>query len=139
MRRQLLAAALIAVLALAGCASQPDDAYPAETAELLQAGVLSVTEAAATGDPQTALTLLDELQASLLDEFDSGTVDQARYDSITASITLVRADLELAVSQQVETSVDETEEPAAPGNSGNTGKPDKPGKPDKEDKPGKDD
>ena len=117
---------------LAGCATVPTTTYPAETyasetAAALQAKVLSVTDAAASGDPDTALIRLDELQATLFDEFAKGSVTQARFDSISAAIGLVRADLDLLIREQA------SDDAPTPSNTG------KPGKPDKEDKPDKDD
>ncbi|MGV8971732.1 MAG: hypothetical protein ACOH10_05380 [Rhodoglobus sp.] len=64
--------------------------------------MLAVTDASAAGDPASALARLDELQAALLDANAKGTVDQSRFDSISAAIALVRADLEKAIAAQVE-------------------------------------
>lgn len=123
--RRAIAAAAAALLAigLAGCAPQQDAAYPPASAEALQAGVLAVSEAAASGDAESALTRLDELQAALLDCKARGAIGDARFDSVSAAIELVRADLEEAAAEQ---NPDDS-----PGNS------DKPGKPGKPDKPGK--
>ncbi|CAN5319765.1 hypothetical protein BH09ACT5_BH09ACT5_19730 [soil metagenome] len=126
-RRIGLVVALALSLGLAGCAAPTTDDYPAATAQALQARVLTVTEAAASGDATAALARLDELEAALLDAHARGTVDDGRYESITAAIALVRADLEAVVA----------EESTAPA-PGNSDKPQKPGKPDKPDKPGKD-
>ncbi|MDJ0334717.1 hypothetical protein QMG83_05720 [Salinibacterium sp. G-O1] len=64
--------------------------------------MLAVTDASAAGDPVSALARLDELQAALLDANAKGTVEQSRFDSISAAIALVRADLEKAIAAQVE-------------------------------------
>jgi hypothetical protein len=111
---------------LAGCAASPDTTYTSDTVATLQTKVLSVTDAAASGDPESALARLDELQATLLDEFARGTVNQARFDSISAAIGLVRADLDLLIREQ--SSDDETDR--APSNSE---KPEKPEKSEKDD------
>lgn len=120
-----LLTAFVLVVGLAGCAPS-GGGYSATTAQTLQSDVLSVSEAAAAGDPATALARLDELDARLLDLLAKGAVDQARFDSVSAAIALVRGDLEAAIAAQSEST----------GNNGNgNGKPDKPGKPEK---PGKD-
>ncbi len=113
---------LASCLLLAGCAASPDQDYASETVATLQAGVLAVTEASASGDPAVALDRLDELQASLLEEYETGTVSEARFASVSAAISLVRADLERLVNEQ--------DEENAPGNSDKPGKPDKPEKKD---------
>ena len=120
--RRVSALLLAACLLLAGCAASPEKNYPSEVVATLQAGVLAVTEASASGDPAAAMDRLDELQATLLDANAKGTVTEARFTSISAAITLVRADLERVISAQVETSV--------PKENGNSGKPEKPGKDD---------
>lgn len=117
-RRTVAAATLVLALALTGCAPSPTTTYSEATATSLQAGVLAVTEAAASGDPRSAVTRLAELESILLDEFARGNVSQERFDSISASIALVRADLDYAVTQL------DDDKP------GNSNKPDKPGKPD---------
>lgn len=128
--RRAIAATLAALLALglAGCSPQHDAAYPPSSAETLQTGVLAVSEAASAGDAESALTRLDELQAALLDCKARGAIGDARFDSISAAIALVRADLESVVAEQ-----NSTENPDdSPGKSDS-----KPGKPDKPDKPDK--
>ena len=132
MRRIAVVGALL--LALSGCAQQSGPDYGPDTAAGLQAGVLSVTESAAAGDPDAALARLDELQASLLEQQDAGAVSQSRFESISAAIALVRADLELAIRER---DAAEESENSGPGNSG-PGNSDKPGKPEKPGKPGKD-
>lgn len=108
---------------LSGCATTANDNYSTDTADALQGSVLAVSEASAAGDPESALAHLDDLQASLLDAYGAGSVTKPRFDGITAAIDLVRADLELAISQKVRTDEDKH------------GKPDEPDKPDK---PGED-
>ena len=61
-----------------------------------------MSEASAAADPSAALIRLDELQASLLEERARGTVDQARFDSISATIDLVRTDIERAIAEQAQ-------------------------------------
>jgi predicted component of type VI protein secretion system len=124
MRRHLIAAVL--VLGLAGCSAQTH-AYPTATAQLLRESVASVTQAAADGDPATALTRLDELHATLLDEHAKGAVDDARFDSISESIELVRIDLEALIADQ---NTGPTTNPVDPVKPGKPGRPDKPGKKD---------
>jgi hypothetical protein len=109
-------AVLALALVLTGCAA-PAPEYPGPTAAALQQQVLATTTAAADGDYDAALSGLDELQAAVGDAFDSGTITQARADSILSAIALVRAELEGMLD--------------GPGNSDKP-KPDKPGKPDKD-------
>lgn len=114
-----LLSALIGValaLTLAGCAGTATD-YSTPVASALQQQVLAATNAAAEGDYESALTRLDELEASVADALARGSISQARGDSILAAIALVRADLEALLD--------------GPGNSDKP-KPDKPGKPDKD-------
>ena len=131
-RRIAVVAAIMLSLGvgLGGCAAPEPVSYTPEAAQALQGSVLSVTEAAAAGDAESALARLAELEAALLDQLARGAIDQARFDSVTAAIALVRADLELAIEQDAE--------PVEPDNSG-PGNSDKPDKPDKPGKPGKDD
>ena len=109
-RVRAAAAAVVLVLALAGCAQATS--YPQQTAAGFQAQVLAVSEAAADSEFEVAATRLAELEASIADALARGGITRERFDSITAAIELVRADL----TKQL----DETEKP---------GKPDKPGKP----------
>lgn len=124
--RRITLIVLATCILLSGCAAK--DSYSTDTAGALQGGVLAVSEASAAGDPVAALARLDELQASLLDAYGAGSVTKPRFDGITAAIEQVRADLELAISQQVEVPKDEDK----------PDKPDEPDKPDKPDKPGED-
>lgn len=97
--RNITPVALVAVLALSGCTVQNTD-YSAQTARPLQGQVLAVAESSAAGDPVASLTHLDELAASLEDARAKHTISAERYSSITASIALVRADLEAAIAVQ---------------------------------------
>jgi hypothetical protein len=92
-------------LVLTGCVGGTEPAvttsaspYSATVASKLQAGVQAVTSSAAGGDPATALGRLDELAVTLADARARGLVTTARFDSITASIALVRADLQAAIA-----------------------------------------
>jgi hypothetical protein len=80
-----------------------------------------VTTRAANGDPASALTRLDEVAALAAEDRARGTISAARLASITASIELVRADLEKAIA-------------AAQKPHGRDGKPGNPGNPGKSDK-----
>jgi hypothetical protein len=97
--RNVALVVLATVLALSGCTAQNTD-YSAQTARPLQEQVLAVTESSVAGDPAASLTHLDELAASLKDARAKGTISAERYASITASIALVRTDLEAAVAAQ---------------------------------------
>ena len=134
MRRAVAVLAIALGLALAGCAPAPS--YTEEASQALQASVLAVTETAAAGDPESALTRLDELQTALDAQLASGGIDQERYDSVSAAIALVRTDLQAAVEAQLAEETAVTPDNSGPGNSEKPGKPDKPEKPGK---PGKDD
>ena len=131
-RRIAVVTAIILSLGLAGCAAPEPASYTPEAATALQDAVLTVTEAAAAGDPEAALARLSELEATLLDQLARDAIDQARFDSVTAAMALVRGDLELALQKAEEEALPE-ESHDGPGNS------DKPGKPGKPEKPGKDD
>ena len=132
-RRIAVVAAIVLSLGLAGCAAPEPVSYTPEAATALQGAVLTVTEAAAAGDPASALARLSELEATLLDQLARDAIDQARFDSVTAAIALVRADLELAIQRAEDEAALLEESNDGPGNS------DKPGKPGKPEKPGKDD
>jgi len=134
MRRAAAVLAIALALALVGCAPAPS--YTVEASQVLQASVLAVTETAAAGDPETALTRLDELQTALDAQLASGGIDQERYDSVSAAMGLVRTDLQAAVESELAEETAVTPDDSGPGNSEKPGKPDKPEKPEK---PGKDD
>ena len=114
-----LAAVLVTcALVLTGCAAGSDPGatptasrYSSTIASELQSGVLSVTSSAAGGDPAGALNRLDELTATLADARARGTVTAARFESIMASIALVRSDLEVAVAAQLNQKPGNTDKP----------------------------
>ena len=136
-RRAIVVAAVVVALGigLAGCAPA-GPVYTSEAAQALQSSVLAVTEAAAEDDPDSALARLDELQAALDAQLAGGGIDQARYDSVSAAVSAVRADLQSAIDARQAEEAAVTPEESGPGNSNNSNKP---GKPDKPGKPGKDD
>jgi hypothetical protein len=102
---------LAAALLLTGCAG--DGArYPAATAGALQDQVLAVTQAAADGDLDAAVTRLEELIASTKDARARGNVTADREDSILAAIELVRGDLEALVKKAADKEKEPAEEPA---------------------------
>ncbi len=125
--RRIAALLLGTCILLSGCAASPGNTYDSRTATLLQSGVSAVTDASASGDPAAALTRLNELQATLLDALAKGTITQSRFDSISAAIDLVRADLELAISQKAAVVTDKNKDKS------NTPKPDKSDNSDKKD------
>ena len=86
-------------LALGGCAQQPD--YEPAAADRLQAEVLELSTAAASGDHAAALTSLAELDADARDALARKQISAERYDSIAAAAALVRADLEAAIAVPV--------------------------------------
>jgi hypothetical protein len=120
----LATGALVLVIALTGCVgtgapvqTPTASAYPAAVASRLQSAVLAVSSASAAGDPSAAIARLDELAAILADARARGEVTAARFESITASLALVRADLEAAVAAQTDQKPGKTEKPGK-GNSG---------------------
>lgn len=127
--------ALACAIALTGCASTgaPSSTprasapqasgqahYSPEVAARLQSEVLSVSSAAAAGDPATALARLDELSAALADAKANDQLTAARFESISTSIDLVRSDLEAAVAAQL--AQNNPVKPTKPGKSGTHGK-----------------
>jgi hypothetical protein len=130
MRSAVLAAGLAVAVVLSGCASPADD-YGQGTAERLQAAVLQVTDAAASGDFTEALTSVAELEVTLADARARGDVTEERFESISAAIALVRTDLEAAIAAEAP----EPEQPAGVDDPGedNSG-PGKNGKGPKDDK-----
>jgi predicted small secreted protein len=130
--RRITAIVLATCIVLSGCATDDGSGtYDTATADALQSAVLSVTEASASGDPDSALTRLNELQATLLGAYTAGSVSQARFDMVTAAIDQVRADLELAIRESTGTTDDESD--SIPEKPGKSDKPEKPGKPGKDD------
>ena len=95
--KQVLAAALISA-SLASCSAPAPDLEP-DSAQQLQAKVLSVSEAAAGSDPASALKSLDELVVQLDASAADGGVSFKRHQSIMKAIEAVRADLAAAQAQ----------------------------------------
>lgn len=120
----LATGALVIAVALTGCVgtgapvqTPTASAYPSTVASRLQSAVLAVSSASAAGDPTAAIARLDELAATLADARARGEVTSARFESITASLALVRADLEAAVAAQTDQKTGKTDKPGK-GNSG---------------------
>jgi hypothetical protein len=88
------AAALVAVLALSGCAAP---SYEAETAEQLRGDVHSIAASSAAGDWDAAVAGLDEMADRLDRAHSRGRMDDDRFEAIAAAMRLVRADLESAI------------------------------------------
>jgi hypothetical protein len=93
----VFAAGLLAA-ALAGCGSASPD-LNTDAAQKLQAKVLTVTQAAAGGDPAGALRSLDDLVAELDASAAEGNVSFKRHQSITKAVEAVRADLNSAKAE----------------------------------------
>lgn len=109
---------LVGALMLAGCvgnsvpaATPTVSSYSSAAASRLQSAVLSVSSAAANGDPAAALARLDELTVTLADARARGEVSTARLDSISAAMALVRADLQSAITAQNDVKPGKTEDP----------------------------
>lgn len=81
-----------AVVLLAGCA--PARTIPEPVSADLQASVVQVAELAKSTDYPAALAALDALEARLAEESAAGTVTAEDAATITASIGLVRGDLQ---------------------------------------------
>ncbi len=106
--RAAVGALMLIAFSLAGCSSpapsptptpsvsSPPQYAPAAAARL-QAAVLSVTAAASSGDPSAALARLDEVASLAADARAAAEITVSRLQDITASIALVRADLEAAI------------------------------------------
>ena len=117
-RVTLVSAMLVGALMLAGCvgnsvpaATPTVSSYSSAAASRLQSAVLSVSSAAANGDPAAALARLDELTVTLADARARGEVSTARLDSISAAMALVRADLQSAITAQNDVKPGKTEDP----------------------------
>jgi colicin import membrane protein len=91
-----VAAGLILVLPLAGCAAEPVQ-LEASTAQNLQAAMLDITEAAAAGDFTDAQSLLTTMQADLHAAAAAGQVSAERSSSIQSAINLVSDDLTVEI------------------------------------------
>ncbi len=95
-RAGLLAAAAISVslaFGLSGCTASADD-----LAIDLHESVVQIAERAVAGDYAGALAALALLDGDVAEARESGRIDTAREQEITAAIDLVRADLEAAAS-----------------------------------------
>ncbi|MFE6254806.1 hypothetical protein [Agromyces sp. NPDC057865] len=73
-------------------------AYDAETRESLRAHVVTVSEASAAGDWQTAVDELDAMTADLAEAREDGKVDDERFEAIDSAMEFVRLDLEAAIA-----------------------------------------
>ncbi|HEY6799122.1 MAG TPA: hypothetical protein VI121_00635, partial [Agromyces sp.] len=95
-RAGLLAAAAISVslaFGLSGCTASADD-----LAIDMHESVVQIAERAVAGDYAGALAALALLDGDVAEARESGRIDAAREQEITAAIDLVRADLEAAAS-----------------------------------------
>lgn len=119
---------LVAVV-LSGCAPTVPGIDSAAATQL-QTSVSTVTQAAATGNPASAIAALDALEAQLRQSTASGAINADRSARIQASIDLVRGDLTAALPTP---SPSPSPTVQAPGKQGNNDKGDK------GDKKGKDD
>ena len=99
LRQLLIVPIMVATLAVGACAT-PSDLYSADTAEVLQAQVLAVSEDSAAEEFAAALTRLDELVVTLNDALARDKLTEERYASIGSAIELVRADIEAAIVEQ---------------------------------------
>ncbi|MHA6668783.1 hypothetical protein ACX3O0_07915 [Homoserinimonas sp. A447] len=99
LRGMLTAVVFVVAVALTGCAPQ-QSGYGADTAELLQGEVLEISELSAGSDFAAALLALSELEVSLKDARARGLLTEERFESITAALALVKADLEAAIAAQ---------------------------------------
>ncbi|KJQ56023.1 hypothetical protein RS85_00149 [Microbacterium sp. SA39] len=95
MRAAFAAAAVAAVLTMAGCVG-PKTELDAQTSEQWQAQVLAIAESAEAGDPATALTDLAALETETTQARSDGEISAERAAIIQQSIAAVRADLEAA-------------------------------------------
>jgi hypothetical protein len=87
---------------LSGCVASTDD-----VAADMHASVVQIAERAVAGDYAGALAALALLDGDVAEALESGSIDAAREQEISAAIDLVRADLEAAASAA-------TPAPAAP-------------------------
>ena len=88
------AVAAAAALALSSCTPSYDD----DTRDGLRQYVVAVSEASAAGDWSTALNGLDSLADEATAAREAGQLDDARFESITLAMELVRQDLEAAIA-----------------------------------------
>ncbi len=122
MRGSLLAVALAAALALAGCAPAAPAPDAAVSAQLEQT-VLVISEAVAGDDWTAADRALEVLEGQVEAALAAGGLTAARADEIRAAIAVLRADVEAALDQPVETpSPTPSDENDKPGNRGGNDK-----------------
>ena len=86
--------ALLAALALSGCGP----VYDQETADGLREHVVTISEASAAGDWQSAVTELDILAKEAAKAREAGKLDSERFEKIALAMELVRQDLEAAIA-----------------------------------------
>jgi len=86
--------ALLAALALSGCGP----VYDQETADGLREHVVTISEASAAGDWQSAVTELDILAKEAARAREAGELDSERFEKIALAMELVRQDLEAAIA-----------------------------------------
>ncbi|EAR24991.1 hypothetical protein A20C1_06906 [marine actinobacterium PHSC20C1] len=124
--RVIAAASAVALVtaALTGC-SQAAPEIDSDAASRMQASVSAVTQAAAVGDPEGALTALDALEAQLKLDTESGAISAERSAQIQAAIDLVRADLTAALPAPSPTPTSEEKDEKGKGKDDEKGKKDK--------------
>ena len=86
--------ALLAALALSGCGP----VYDQETADGLREHVVTISEASAAGDWQTAITELDRLASEAAKAREAGKLESERFEKIALAMELVRQDIEAAIA-----------------------------------------
>ncbi|WP_208324170.1 hypothetical protein [Diaminobutyricimonas sp. TR449] len=118
MRHLIAPLAIAGVLVLGGCASgQP--AYSEDAAAELQQQVLTVSEASAAGEFETAVMRLDELVVLANDSLARHLITPERHQSILSAIDLVRADLAAEIAARQPPPPPEPAPAPAPENNGN--------------------
>jgi len=105
-----LAAIGLSLSGFAGCSPAPV-ALSEEVSTDMQSGVVAVAEAAAAGDPVSALARLDELQQKLDAALAVGDVSAERADAIQSAIDTVGADLAPTPEPTVEPQPEPTADP----------------------------
>lgn len=102
----VVAAGLLLLLPLTGCAVRPIE-LQAATAQKLQGEMLDITQAAAAGDFADAQSLLSTMQANLRTATTAGQVSADRAASIQTAINLVSADLTVEIEAAAAQAADE--------------------------------
>lgn len=90
----IVAVAAATALVLTACSPSYDD----DTRDGLRTYVVTVSEASAAGDWQTAIGALDGMVAEVEAARQAGKLDDERFKTITLAMELVRQDLETAVA-----------------------------------------